>query len=59
MKYMYVKICRYSYRYKYMNKDILHPGTPFLSPFLYRSTSPTRRRPPPYDPPMNLGMGLR
>ena len=24
----------------------------------YRSTSPTRKRPPPYDPPMTLGIGL-
>ena len=25
----------------------------------YRGTSPIRKRPPPYDPPMTLGIGLR
>jgi hypothetical protein len=26
---------------------------------VYRGTSPIRKRPPPYDPPMTLGLGLR
>ena len=26
---------------------------------LYRGTSPIRKRPPPYDPPTTLGIGLR
>ena len=25
----------------------------------YRGTSPIRKRPPPYDPPTTLGIGLR
>ena len=25
----------------------------------HRGTSPVRKRPPPYDPPMTLGIGLR
>ena len=34
-------------------------GIPALIKLSYRGTSPIRKRPPPYDPPMPLGVGLR